>query len=1078
MKRLFKTNPTTIQRLVFVFAVLSIVSILLAACGGNAPEPTTEAAPVETEQIVEQVPTEIPPTPAPIVDMDQVVDVLWVLLGYGDALNPSVVEPETVITLVFSADGSVAGSSGCNNYSSTYQVAPDGTLTFDSPFAATMMFCPRGMDQESAYLAALEKAQSLGINSEGRLQIVYDSGQPYEEQLVYAQGETSLVDTQWLLVGYGDPGAPKTVESGTAITAIFSEDGNVSGSAGCNYYAGSFETDQDQISIGPLATTGAICPTGSEQEQAYLQALGAAENIDLFGTSLRISYEGGQGVLIYTSTSLPLTGTLWALNAVDGEPIPDGIYITAIFEPGSDGEPARVAGSAGCNEYSAGYTLEQGELQIETPAATRKFCETGMDEETAYLAAIEGQHTYEILGDTLDLVTEAGTLTYIADRTPLVGALWVLIAAGDVNEPTVPVEGASFTAQFSRNPNSPSGVVAGTTGCNEYSAAYVSNLEEIKINLPEKTKNEDCAPGLFEQEQQFFLAMNAATTYQIHGSTLIMPYDEGRQALVFAATQTEVAGKRPLSDLEGTEWFLHFINNTPIMPGTLIDARFRIAEDGDSGQVSGSAGCNTYYALFGQELGMETALTSSTTCFKPDGIMTQEDNYLSSLSRSYGYWLTGDQLVINTGRGALTFRVSPPVSSQDQTHLLQNIKWYLINYNEQPSVAGNAEPFLFFNLDYTFFGNTGCNEIGGEYTTDVDQISIKNISVGEVACPDETSSKQERVTLANLEAAQFFVVADAGMQLGSDRGTLYYSSIPVERPDTGEPPVAVINGPVEAAVGEIVRFDGSNSTSEIGITNYTWDFGDGTQARGPVVENIYMAPGTYQVTLGVVDKIGQRGSVSQEISVVAQPPEQTPPTAAISGPQDGFVAEPITFSAEGSISGSSPISTFAWNFGDGTSSPASPNTTVTKLYEQPGTYLVTVVATDANKLSDSAALQVVIDTRLEGPVWSLYPVLPRSAITLQFLQGELTGFSGCNTYSATYTAAENEDGSYQVEVSNLVNSRLSCAQDLMDQEVEYLAAFGAVATARIEGNILTLVSPEMELTYYEVGTLKPEQLPE
>jgi len=219
-------------------------------------------------------------------------------------------------------------------------------------------------------------------------------------------------------------------------------------------------------------------------------------------------------------------------------------------------------------------------------------------------------------------------------------------------------------------------------------------------------------------------------------------------------------------------------------------------------------------------------------------------SYLSSLSRSYGYWLTGDQLVINTGQGALTFRVSPPVSSQDQTHLLQNIKWYLINYNEQPSVAGNAEPFLFFNLDYTFFGNTGCNEIGGEYTTDLERVSIKNISIGEVACPDETSRKQERVTLANLEAAQFFVVADTGMQLGSDRGTLYYSSIPVERPDTGEPPVAVINGPVEAAVGEIVRFDGSNSTSEIGITNYAWDFGDGNQARGPVVENIYMAPGT------------------------------------------------------------------------------------------------------------------------------------------------------------------------------------------------------------------------------------------
>ena len=110
--------------------------------------------------------------------------------------------------------------------------------------------------------------------------------------------------------------------------------------------------------------------------------------------------------------------------------------------------------------------------------------------------------------------------------------------------------------------------------------------------------------------------------------------------------------------------------------------------------------------------------------------MTQENTYLSSLSRSYGYWLTGDQLVLNTGQGALTFRKTPPDSVQDQTHLLQNTKWYLINYNQQSSVVGNAEPFIFLNLDFTFFGNTGCNEMSGEYATNLDQIAFNNISVG------------------------------------------------------------------------------------------------------------------------------------------------------------------------------------------------------------------------------------------------------------------------------------------------------------------------------------------------------------
>lgn len=1077
MKNIKRADYLSSMRKLIGIGLLIILGIMLTACGGGEPAPPTQP-PAITEQAVEPAPTDIPATPVPAIDLDQVYEVLWVLVGFGDAADPRVVERDTVITLVFSADGTVSGSSGCNNYSGTYELETDGTLSFTSPFAATMMHCPQGMEQETAYLTALQTAQSLLITPEGRLEIFYKSGQPYEEKLVYAQGETPLVGTQWLLVAYGDPGSPTSVEAGTTITAIFSDDGNITGSGGCNYYAGSYEVSDDQMSIGPLATTAMICPEGSDQELAYLEALGAAQTYQLFGQRMSISYNDGQDILIYTSANLPLEGTLWTLVAVEGEPLTEGISITALFEPGKDEQPGSVAGSAGCNSYSSSYLVEDEKLTIEIPAVTRKFCETGMEEEAAYLSAIEGEHTYEVIGDNLDLVTESATLTYAADRTPLVGALWVLVSMGDVDEPQEPVEGSNFTTQFSRNPNAPSGVVAGTTGCNEYSAAYTANLEEIKINLPEKTRNEDCVPGLFEQEQQYFLAMNDARTYQILGNVLFIPYDEGNQVLVFAATQTQVAGKRPLSEVDGTQWFLHYINDAPIIPGTLIDARFTVNADGQAGRMSGSAGCNTYNAAFTQEIGVETSLSSSMICFTPEGVMDQENSYLSSLSRAYGYWLTGNQLVVNTGLGALTYRQSPPDSANDQAHLLQNVKWYLINYNDKSSVVGNTEPFIFLNLDNTFFGNTGCNEMSGEYTTNLENISFKNIDVGNQSCPDETSTKQERVTLVNLEAAQTYIVADTGMQIASDQGVLYYSSIPAQRLEPSEPPTAVIIGPEEASVGEILRFDGSTSTSEVGITNYSWDYGDGTQADGPVVEKIYVTPGTFQVTLVVADKLGQRGSITHEINIIAQPPEQIPPTAVIDGPTDGFVAEPVTFSAESSTSGSSPINSFTWDFGDGTGSPASSNTSVTTLYESSGTFTVTVIATDANGLSDSDSMQIVVDTRLEGPVWSLVETLPRTAITMQFLQGELAGFSGCNTYSGIYTAVDNGDGTYQVEISEINSSRLTCAEDIMEQEAEYMTAFASTNSASIDGNLLTLIGDDSELIYYEVGTPKPEQLPE
>jgi heat shock protein HslJ len=149
---------------------------------------------------------------------------------------------------------------------------------------------------------------------------------------------------------------------------------------------------------------------------------------------------------------------------------------------------------------------------------------------------------------------------------------------------------------------------------------------------------------------------------------------------------------------------------------------------------------------------------------------------------------------------------------------------------------------------------------------------------------------------------------------------------------------------------------------------------------------------------------------------------------------------------------------------------------VTTLYENPGTFTVTVTATDANGLSDSDSLQIEIDTRLEGPVWSLYPVLPRTAITMQFLEGELTGFSGCNTYSGNYIAEDNGDGTFQVTISDLVSTQLLCSEELTDQETEYMTALAATTGGFIEGNLLTLTGPESDLTYYEVGTVKPELL--
>ena len=462
-------------------------------------------------------------------------------------------------TAEFTPDKQMSGHAACNNYQGTFQASPDGTLAI-GPLASTFMFCEQGMEEETAYLTALQTPTNFDFSNEGRLLISYIDESNQEQQLTYVKGQVNLTDATWVLVSFGDSNSPQQIPPGVIITANFSTDGQLSGSSGCNSYFTDYITQQDQITITQPGSTMMACPIGMEEEAAYLAALAQAQQYSITGRDLSITYADGSGVLNYSSASLPFKYTLWTLVAIDSQPLAEDVELTASFAPGENPVQGSAAGSAGCNRYTAGYTLDGTNITTEMPVTTLMMCpEEVMQVETAYLQAFQSAASYQILGDNLVLSTDIGTLTYSANRTPLEGALWSLIAFGNVDETENPVPGSNFTAQFMRNAEAPSGVLAGTTGCNEYAAAFAASLDEIKINPPVSTQNASCAPCLVDQEQLYFLALNDATTFRISGNTLTIPYDDDRQALVFQGTQLEVVGKLPLSDLNNTQWFLWYI---------------------------------------------------------------------------------------------------------------------------------------------------------------------------------------------------------------------------------------------------------------------------------------------------------------------------------------------------------------------------------------------------------------------------------------------------------------------------------------------------------------------------------------
>ena len=133
---------------------------------------------------------------------------------------------------------------------------------------------------------------------------------------------------------------------------------------------------------------------------------------------------------------------------------------------------------------------------------------------------------------------------------------------------------------------------------------------------------------------------------------------------------------------------------------------------------------------------------------------------------------------------------------------------------------------------------------------------------------------------------------------------------------TNAPPVAVFT---TGCAGLTCTVSGLPSTDPDGhITQYTWDFGDGTMADGALVGHTYAAPGTYTVTLSITDNLGARGTRTQAVTAVRPPMHVGDLDGAGTAVQGKWTAT-VTISAHDS--GHAPVAgvvvTGSWN--DGTS---------------------------------------------------------------------------------------------------------------------------------------------------------------
>jgi heat shock protein HslJ len=110
----------------------------------------------------------------------------------------------------------------------------------------------------------------------------------------------------------------------------------------------------------------------------------------------------------------------------------------------------------------------------------------------------------------------------------------------------------------------------------------------------------------------------------------------------------EDGGSLPGSGLENTFWTMTSMAGSEPLPGAEITAGFI------NGQMSGSTGCNNYFAGYetqGDRLILTNGAVTEMFCMQPEGVMEIEKQFMDYFYQVDRFHLTADELQLITSAG-------------------------------------------------------------------------------------------------------------------------------------------------------------------------------------------------------------------------------------------------------------------------------------------------------------------------------------------------------------------------------------------------------------------------------------------
>ena len=209
--------------------------------------------------------------------------------------------------------------------------------------------------------------------------------------------------------------------------------------------------------------------------------------------------------------------------------------------------------------------------------------------------------------------------------------------------------------------------------------------------------------------------------------------------------------------------------------------------------------------------------------------------------------------------------------------------------------------------------------------------------LAEAGGPSYTASKQNKFSL-DLSEGQYSISLTVEDPDGESSTATHSFTV------TNLPPVAKITSDVNSLfVGEIIKLSGEESYDpEGGPLEFFWDFGDSKTSPQRSLEYSWNIPGTFTVSLMVVDEEKQNTTSTKDIEVKSLGPVAS---FEFSSGEKIRSNDNMTLDASESSALGSPIKEYKWNFGNGDETTTNESSTEYS-WSAGGYYNVTLIVID------------------------------------------------------------------------------------------------------------------------------------